>query len=68
MRNPIIYFKSCPRCSGDMTPEEDVFGRYSTCLACGHVNYLDSSDDPLSDHNAKSYGAAVIGEQLVASM
>ena len=35
----MVYFKGCSRCSGDMVQESDVFGAYTTCLACGHVTY-----------------------------
>ena len=29
--------RSCPRCHGSMLLEEDWYGAYSTCLACGYV-------------------------------
>ena len=35
----MILFKSCPRCSGDRTMEEDLYGHYILCLTCGHVSY-----------------------------
>ena len=28
---------NCPRCRGSMLSEEDWYGAYSTCLACGYV-------------------------------
>jgi hypothetical protein len=33
----MIWFKSCPRCQGDLTLERDLyFGyRYLTCIQCG---------------------------------
>ena len=39
----MILFKSCPRCSGDQVRKSDVYGPYALCLACGHVEYPDSS-------------------------
>jgi len=35
----MVFFKSCPRCSGDRTMEEDLYGHYILCLTCGHVSY-----------------------------
>ncbi|MEX0621545.1 MAG: hypothetical protein WD187_00925 [Candidatus Woykebacteria bacterium] len=29
--------RSCPRCNGSMLFEEDLYGAFSTCLACGYV-------------------------------
>jgi hypothetical protein len=34
-----IYFKSCPRCSGDIIWEKDHNGAFNSCLACGYVTY-----------------------------
>ena len=35
----MVFFKSCPRCAGDRVSESDFYGRFITCLACGHVSY-----------------------------
>ncbi|MCI0438298.1 MAG: hypothetical protein L0177_04110 [Chloroflexi bacterium] len=35
----MVLFKSCPRCSGDRTLEQDFYGWYLLCLACGYVTY-----------------------------
>ena len=35
----MVFFKSCPRCSGDRILEHDVYGWYILCLACGYVTY-----------------------------
>ncbi len=35
----MVLFKSCPRCSGDRTMEQDLYGWYILCLACGYVTY-----------------------------
>ena len=37
----MIYFKTCPRCSGDQAVEKDMYGWYVVCLHCGHVAYPD---------------------------
>jgi len=31
----MFWFKSCPRCDGDLTEQQDVYGRYVSCLQCG---------------------------------
>ena len=35
----MILFKSCPRCSGDRSMEQDFYGWYVLCLTCGYVTY-----------------------------
>lgn len=35
----MVLFKSCPRCAGDRTLEEDLYGYYILCFACGYVSY-----------------------------
>ena len=35
----MIYFKSCPRCSGDRSLGRDHYGWYILCLICGYVSY-----------------------------
>ncbi len=37
-----ILFKSCPKCSGTRSSEENSDGRYVTCLSCGHLTYTDA--------------------------
>ena len=36
----MIYFKSCPRCSGDMYESQDMYGYFLTCWQCGHTEDL----------------------------
>ena len=31
----MLYFKSCPRCRGDMYLNHDFYGDYKVCLQCG---------------------------------
>jgi hypothetical protein len=31
----MILLKACPRCRGDLYPEEDHYGSYYNCLQCG---------------------------------
>ena len=32
----IIFFKSCPRCKGDMIATSDMYGKFMECLQCGY--------------------------------
>jgi uncharacterized protein YbaR (Trm112 family) len=32
-----IELKACPRCSGDLHMDKDVFGHYRKCLQCGYM-------------------------------
>ena len=63
----MIFFRSCPRCSGDRSLEHDHYGSYVLCLACGFVTYpeepksarkimLQSTDGPLQ-RSAQAGGA-----------
>jgi hypothetical protein len=31
----MLYFKSCPRCKGDVNVDSDSYGAYAKCLQCG---------------------------------
>ncbi len=31
----MLYFKSCPRCEGDINVRTDWYGEYMECLQCG---------------------------------
>ena len=33
----MLYFRSCPRCKGDMHMNRDMYGTYKECLQCGHM-------------------------------
>ena len=35
----MILFRSCPRCTGDRSLEQDFYGWYVLCLSCGFVTY-----------------------------
>lgn len=46
-----ILFKSCPRCAGDRSLENDHYGWYVLCLCCGHVTYPDIGPEPKAAHS-----------------
>ncbi len=31
----MLYLKSCPRCSGDINADSDMYGLFLKCLQCG---------------------------------
>ncbi len=33
----MLYFKSCPKCRGDMYLDNDSYGSFRQCLQCGLV-------------------------------
>ena len=34
---PMIYYRACPRCHGDMHIKQDMYGEYKECLQCGYM-------------------------------
>ena len=36
----VIKLKACPKCHGDLYLERDQYGRYMSCLQCGHLKDL----------------------------
>ena len=32
----MVWLKSCPRCNGDLTENEDLHGHYVACVQCGY--------------------------------
>ena len=30
------WFKSCPKCHGDLSGDSDNYGPYISCMQCGH--------------------------------
>ena len=39
----MFWFKSCPKCHGDLYQDSDTYGNYIACLQCG--NYLTEADE-----------------------
>ena len=33
----MIQLKACPRCSGDIKLNRDIYGNYAECLQCGYM-------------------------------
>lgn len=39
----MFWFKSCPKCHGDLYRDSDNYGTYIACLQCG--SYLTEADE-----------------------
>lgn len=53
----MMYFRSCPRCSGDMALESDRYGVYRSCVQCGCVR--DLADE--RGHQIPAYQPSLFG-------
>ena len=38
----MLYFKTCPKCKGDMQLTRDMYGSYKACLQCGYLEDLEA--------------------------
>ena len=32
----MFWFKSCPKCQGDLYRDSDIYGTYIACMQCSH--------------------------------
>ena len=39
----MFWFKSCPKCQGDLYQDSDTYGTYIACMQCSH--YLTEADE-----------------------
>ncbi len=39
----MFWFKTCPKCHGDLYSDSDVYGSYVACLQCSH--YLSEAEE-----------------------
>ena len=33
----MVFYKSCPKCRGDMDQRQDLYGDFRECLQCGYT-------------------------------
>ena len=66
----MIWFKSCPRCEGDIVANSDHFGAYKSCLSCGYVDDLEEDWLCQSKPNLSEqpYDRPVLLEPLVCTL
>ena len=56
----MVLFKSCPRCTGYRILEQDFYGWYMLCLACGHMAYPRRDPEGVSTKPARTPSADVV--------
>ena len=39
----MFWFKSCPKCHGDLYRDSDIYGTFITCMQCGY--YLTQAEE-----------------------
>ena len=52
----MIFFKSCPKCRGDLYQDRDVYGVYLKCVQCAFTRETadrgeTATADPLTHHH-----------------
>ena len=63
----MIYFKSCPKCQGDLTMSQDTYGSYIKCLQCGLMRDVDTK--PVASDSANRIAVVLdgyLGEEPLA--
>ena len=50
----MFYFKSCPRCSGDLFQDSDTFGPYVNCAQCGFHKDIPDGSAPMAMVSAQA--------------
>ena len=52
----MYWFKQCPRCTGDLREESDLYGRYISCMQCGCI--------PTAEEEARIYATGKLEEPV----
>lgn len=59
----MFWFKSCPKCQGDLYRDSDTYGTYIACMQCSH--YLAEAEETrLELSTSKLSMAPVLLEQV----
>ena len=40
----MMYLRECPKCNGDLNAEEDIHGKYVSCMQCGYLKDVPPED------------------------
>ena len=44
----MFWFKSCPKCHGDLYRDSDLYGAFVACMQCGHyLTQAEEAQEPL---------------------
>ena len=62
----MFWFKSCPRCNGDLYRDSDTYGPYISCLQCGH--YLTEADETRLELPTSRTSMAPVSQEQVEKM
>ena len=61
----MVYYRSCPKCRGDMHIRRDFYGDFRECLQCGLMQDLNTKiDDSIESEKGV---AGQVGEKHEAS-
>ncbi len=62
----MFWFKSCPKCHGDLYRDSDAYGTYISCLQCGQ--YLTEADETQLELSTSRVGMAPVSQEQVEKM
>ena len=61
----MVYYRSCPKCMGDMHIRRDFYGDFRECLQCGLMQDLNTKIDDSTE--SEKVGAGQVGEKHEAA-
>ena len=61
----MVYYRSCPKCRGDMHIRRDFYGDFRECLQCGLMQDLNTKIDDSTE--SEKGGAGQVGEKHEAA-
>ena len=61
----MVYYRSCPKCRGDMHIRRDFYGDFRECLQCGLMQDLNTKIDDST--GSEKVGAGQVGEKHEAA-
>ena len=61
----MVYYRSCPKCRGDMHIRRDFYGDFRECLQCGLMQDLNTKIDDST--KSEKVGAGQVGEKHEAA-
>ncbi len=61
----MVYYRSCPKCRGDMHIRRDFYGDFRECLQCGLMQDLNTKID--ASTGSEKVGVGQAGEKHEAA-
>ena len=61
----MVYYRSCPKCRGDMHIRRDFYGDFRECLQCGLMQDLNTKIDDSTE--SEKVGAGQVREKHEAA-